>query len=209
MPSLQDEQNLGEMAPAKDSIGHIFQHNIKALKGYLKRFFSNSQDLDDLLQDVYLRVAEAEQKAEITAPKAFIYKVAKNLALNEKSRARHKLTAAMDDEVLAQLLDSLSMEDSFEQQQRFEHFCRAINKLPPQCKKVFILKKIQGLSNTAIAEQLNITLSTVDKHLAKGLIDCRNELQKMGHLIAIYPERQVAPTRKITKMMNELDVVSQ
>lgn len=209
MPPVQDEQNPQEMAPAKDSIGSIFLHNVKALKGYLKRFFGNSQDVDDLLQDVYLRIAEAEKKEEITAPKAFIYKVARNIALNEKSRAHNKLNESMDDEVLAQLLDSLSLEDSFEQQQRFEHFCVAINKLPPQCRKVFILKKIHGLPNSAIAEQLNIAVSTVDKHLAKGLIDCKNELQKMGHIIAMRPERQVVPARKITKALNELDVVSQ
>ena len=209
MPSVQDEQNPEEMAPAKDSIGSVFQHNVKALKGYLKRFFGNSHDVDDLLQDVYLRVAEAEKKEEIIAPKAFIYKVARNVALNEKSRAHNKLNESMDDEVLEQMLDDLSLEDSFEQQQRFEHFCTAINKLPPQCRKVFILKKIHGLPNTVIAEQLNISVSTVDKHLAKGLIDCKNELQKMGHIIAMRPERPIVVARTLKQVLHELDVVSQ
>jgi RNA polymerase sigma factor (sigma-70 family) len=199
MSITQEERNSSKRpdktATPDESIGTVFQNNIKPLKHYVSRFFGNSHDIEDLLQDVYIRVVEAEKVTRITTPKAFIYKVARNLALNEKSRARQKHCSAINDDELAQIIDELSLEDNIEQEQRFIHFCSSVNKLPPQCRKVFIMKKVYGLANNDIAKELDISVSTVDKHLAKALITCRNDLQKMGHFIAPAGKN---PTRKPT-----------
>ena len=169
-------------APIKESMSSIFQKNAKPLKHYISRFFSSSHDVEDVLHDVFIRVMEAERYMPIEMPKAFIYKVAKHLALNEKSKACNTLNTFMEAEEFEKISTSIELEDLIEQEQRFEHFCTSVNKLPPQCKKVFIMKKVHGLSNGDIAQQLNISIGTVDKHLATGLIDCKNDLQRMGHL---------------------------
>jgi len=57
-------------------------------------------------------------------------------------------------------------------QRRFELFCRAAAELPEQCRRVLILRKVYGFSQHEVAEQLGITISTVEKHLAKGLVRC-------------------------------------
>lgn len=180
----REDNNLAEVSSLKEPIGSVFQRNLKPLKLYMSRFFSSSHDVEDVLQDVFIRIVEAERTTPIAMPKAFIYKVARNLALNEKSRASNLLNIVLEDDELERIAVSITLEDMIEQEQRFEHFCSSVNKLPPQCKKVFIMKKVHGLSNIDIAQQLNISVGTVDKHLAKGLIDCKNDLQRMGHLFA-------------------------
>lgn len=183
--------NPSGMRPLKESIGNVFQKNITPLKHYVSRFFSSSHDVEDVLQDVFIRVVEAEQKNHIDMPKAFIYKVAKNLALNEKSKASQQLQSFIEPDELEKITAGIALEDLIEQEQRFEHFCSSVNKLPPQCKKVFIMKKVHGLANSEIALQLNISVGTVDKHLAKGLITCRNDLQQLGHSFAVQSDKSV------------------
>ena len=53
-----------------------------------------------------------------------------------------------------------------------------INSLPPKCRDVFVLRWIHGLSQRAISEKLNIAVSTVEKHLAKGLRFCKEEMRE-------------------------------
>ncbi|MBB6522538.1 RNA polymerase sigma factor [Pseudoteredinibacter isoporae] len=162
-------------------LSRTFLENIGQLKSYLGRFFSSSHDIEDILQDTYIKAVEAEKRYTINTPKAFLYKVSKNLALNYHDRAAQKLTDGIEDfDSLEVLFKSISLEDQFEQEDRFQQFCLAAKQLPPKCRKVFILKKVYGLSNSEIAERLNISISTVDKHLAKGLLQCREELQRRG-----------------------------
>lgn len=160
----------------------VFIENMKAIRHYVSSFFTSEQDVEDVIQDLYLRLVEREYGAEnIRHPRAFVYKVARNLSLNQRAYAHQRqgesLTLAQEEN----LMQSASLDDVIEQQQRYEHFCQAVNALPAQCRRVFIMKKIEGRSNSDIAAALKISLSTVDTHLARGLIACSKHLRKQGH----------------------------
>jgi RNA polymerase sigma-70 factor (ECF subfamily) len=70
-----------------------------------------------------------------------------------------------------------SAEDGAHHQERFRVFCDAVRQLPLQCRRAFILKKVYGLSRREIADYMGITESTVQKHVAKGLMLCMEYLQ--------------------------------
>jgi len=57
---------------------------------------------------------------------------------------------------------------------------RAIAALPPQCAKVFVLRKMQGLSQKEIAARLNISVRTVENHVALGLVRCKAYMRAHG-----------------------------
>ena len=61
------------------------------------------------------------------------------------------------------------MEEGYHSEQKFLSFCRAVSTLPVICRKVFILKKVYGLSQKEIATFLDIAPSTVEKHIARGM----------------------------------------
>ena len=72
-------------------------------------------------------------------------------------------------------------------------FCEAVRELPPQCRRVLILKKVYGLSHAEIAERLNITVSTSNQHLAKAIAKCTLYMQERGYLDdtdSVYGEEQ-------------------
>ena len=65
---------------------------------------------------------------------------------------------------------SMALEDEVTSKERFLFFCRVTNELSPQVKKCFILKKVYGLSQKEIAVKMSLSESTVEKHIAKGLL---------------------------------------
>ena len=66
-----------------------------------------------------------------------------------------------------------AVDDQVDSRQRMLVFWQAVATLPPQCQKVFVLKKMHGYSHKEIAKSLHISVSTVEKHVAAGLKRCR------------------------------------
>lgn len=151
------------------------------LKKYLTRWLSSSHDIEDVLQDTYIRAIEAEKKAEIHSPKAFLYRVTRNIAINYGVKKARELTGLLDELELPEHLGTGALDATVEQEQRFGYFCKAVKHLPPQCRRVFVLRKVYGLSHQEIAEQLQLSTSTVEKHLAKGLSACRDYMDQKGY----------------------------
>lgn len=133
-------------------------------------------EIEDIVQETYVRICQIQHEQQISAPKSFIYTIARNLALDYHKQADTRKVDRVDD---LELLDALCAEDCKDEVfdavlsgHEFGHFCEAVRQLPLQCRKVFVLKKVYGYSQREIANQLNISESTVEKHIAVGLKSC-------------------------------------
>jgi RNA polymerase sigma-70 factor (ECF subfamily) len=88
------------------------------------------------------------------------------------------------------------VDEQIDARRRFESFCAAVDRLPPLCRRVFVLRKVYRLSHDEIAEVLGVSHSTIEKHVAKGLLRCRDYLREAGLLDAIESkDRPEAPSR--------------
>jgi RNA polymerase sigma-70 factor (ECF subfamily) len=76
-------------------------------------------------------------------------------------------------------LTSLKFEEQFESKERFLLFCRATEQLSDVVRKTFILKKVYGFSQKEIANYLNLSESTIEKHVAKGLLKCAEYMERV------------------------------
>ena len=138
-------------------------------------------DIEDIVQDTYVKSFEASQRQEIRHPRAFMLKTARHLALNFVGRSDQRLVDPVDELSGCDTWDSgTCVESDVDAQERFLHFCRAVRELPLQCRRVFILKKVYGLGQREISEYLSISESTVEKHVARGTLDCFNYLDARG-----------------------------
>ncbi|MBA6234054.1 MULTISPECIES: RNA polymerase sigma factor [unclassified Colwellia] len=129
-------------------------------------------EIEDIVQETYVRICQIENKEHITSPKSFMYRTARNLALDYLKQANVKLVDRVDDiQTLEYLLssDSDEMYENTLTSNEFSHFCEAVRQLPTQCRKVFVLKKVYGYSQREIAAQLNLSESTVEKHISTGM----------------------------------------
>ena len=151
-----------------------FLENFTFLQKYLTRYFTEHQDIEDVVQETYLRAYSAERRNVIEHPKAFLFRVARNLALTELKKKSRQINDYIEDFELP-LATGLAdtVESEVEARQNIGIYCEAVTALPEQCRRVFLLRKVHGLSHREIAERMNLTNSSVEKHLLKGALKCR------------------------------------
>jgi len=129
------------------------------------------EDIEDIVQDTFVRSYQAQLNQEIKYIRTYMLTTAKNLALNHVAKSAHKYNDSIEDFAQPPVeLNTQSFEDEFDSKERFLLFCRATEHLSGQVRKCFILKKVYGLSQKEIANYLKISESTVEKHVAKGLL---------------------------------------
>lgn len=160
------------------------------LKRFLARFLFDPRDVEDISQEAYLRAFEAEKGQQLRSPRAFLFRVARNLALNELSRKARKITDYIEDAAPGEEPSGPhSLEKQVQDEQRFALFCRAAARLPPLCRRAFLMRKVYGYSHREIADQLGISTSTVEKHISTGLYRCSEFMKVMGGSQASGTER--------------------
>tara|TARA_R110001592_G_scaffold194975_1_gene442612 strand:- start:492 stop:1052 length:561 start_codon:yes stop_codon:yes gene_type:complete len=157
----------------------LFVNYTANIKRYINKIGS-PDDIDDIIQETFIRTYEADLKEEIKYARSFILKTAKNLALNHVNKWDNKYSDSLDDSADALTgLTSLKFEEQFESKERFLLFCRATEQLSIVVRKTFILKKVYGFSQKEIANYLNLSESTVEKHVAKGLLKCAEYMERI------------------------------
>lgn len=140
----------------------------------------NRQDVDDLLQEAFMRSFEAAGKPSVrNSPRAFLLRAAGNLRLSPAAGAK---SAQQEDLAVPEVyqLSTEIPESELADSKRFATFCRAVGSLPEEYRRTFILKKVYGLSQQEIADRLGILASTVEKHIANGLTMCREYMDNAG-----------------------------
>ena len=127
-------------------------------------------DVEDVLQEAFRLAYKAENGKEIEQPKSFLFQIAKNVALNQLRQKSRRPTDYLEDSESADVLVSeWTLEDEVIAQQKLEIHCAAVAALPPQCRKVYLMRKVYAMSYKEIAEALEITVSTVESHMEKRL----------------------------------------
>ena len=151
------------------------------LRAFLHRHFPTVQDIDDLVQEAYLRLIRARSTGAIAEPRAYLFQTARNAAYD---LFRRKRVVLLDD--LAERHRPSVVEDSpdaaeiFSHAQEIELLVESIHALPPRCREVLTLRKLHGLSYREIAARLGISEHTVNAQLAIGIVRCRQFLEARG-----------------------------
>ena len=95
-----------EAALNRSQISEAFMEQQRPLKAFISRFIRGPQDIDDIAQETFVRAFLAEQKGDIQHPKAYIYRVARNLAFETLTKKSTQLTSYIEDSCDLSLLQS-------------------------------------------------------------------------------------------------------
>ena len=161
-------------------LDQIFRHRA-ALHRYLRRLTSDAEDLEDIVQETYVRMYAWRDYRNIDSPRALLFRIAHNVAVERARRRIAQSTEPMADfESLNVYSTEAPADEQIDSRRRFESFCAAVDRLPPLCRRVFVLRKVYRLSHDEIAEVLGVSHSTIEKHVAKGLLRCRDYMRENG-----------------------------
>ena len=177
------EPSENRKKPLLTGVCEHFISNESALKRYLKRFFFRNEDIDDMAQETFLRAYKYTRDTDIDYPKAYLYQVAKSVAMRELTKKSRQLTDFIEESCEVELDTQASLEEDLAAEQTVTLFCKAISELPPQCRRVFLMRKYQALTHREIANELNISLSAVEQHITAGVKRCKLSVDKMENNI--------------------------
>ncbi len=147
----------------------VFVHNA-AHRRYAHRLAGSAEEGEELVQEAYARLFALNDWASINSPHAFTMRILHNLAMERFRRAE---VVHLDRSIALQSLDPADDAPRPDQvaagRAELRRVARALDTLPDRCREAVHLRRIEGLPPREVAERMGIAVSTVEKHLVKGL----------------------------------------
>ncbi|WP_122462593.1 RNA polymerase sigma factor [Pseudomonas viridiflava] len=142
----------------------------------LQRMVGNHSAAEDLLQETWLRVSRALTEHPIDHLEPFVFQTARNLALDHLRARRIRGRTLIEDVPLAQLESVVAQfstpEDAAHAKRLIDTLSASLSTLTPRQQTIFTLSRLNGQSYLQIAEQLNVSASTVQKELKLIMAIC-------------------------------------
>jgi len=152
------------------------------LKAYLRGTFPSVHDVDDIVQESYLRIWKARARRPIASVRAFLFKIARNVALDGVRRSGiSPITPITELAALPVADESCDPEAALALRDKASTLADALATLSPRARDVIVLCKLHGLSHQEAGRQLGIAEKTVDEHMLRGLGRLSDELRRRGH----------------------------
>ncbi len=142
------------------------------LRAWLHSQFPSGLDVDDIVQEAYLRVFGARERVQMRSPKSFLFATARNLALDHFASHRVSRTKSLGSLEELAVLDDTDVFQIAATNQEIELMTQAIQSLPERCRQVLTLRNVYGMPHKQIAEQLGMSVRTVETHARDGLKLC-------------------------------------
>ncbi len=171
-------ENIHANASPLTAVTATFLECRNFLSKYLAGFLPAQQDIEDVAQEAYLRAWIAEQGETIHQPKAFLFRIAKNLALNKLSKKSRQITDYIEEASATIVMETVAaIDEELEAEECLGLYCEAIAALPDKQRQVFLLRKVHGVPHKEIAERLNVSCSSVEKFLRQGVLACEQYIR--------------------------------
>lgn len=140
------------------------------VRAWLRKAGWKREEVEDLVQETYARLAAAWGAGEVTHPSAYVFTTVRNVAADQLRRQRIvSIRTVADISRLAVTDAELNAEQRLTAHEELDQLRAAIERLPGRCRAVFVLRKVEGLSQAETAKRLGLAQSTIEKHVARGM----------------------------------------
>ena len=184
---LLEQQILSALREGSESAFEmLFKTYYRPLCVYAYSFLNDKSEAEEVVQSAFLSIWDKRNSIEIqTSTKSYLYRMVRNGCLNVikhvKVRNQHATVArAAGEPVHGESSEGVI---TMELEQRIH---RAMDSLPDQCRLVFQLSRFEELKYSEIAEQLNISVKTVENHMGKALKLMRAQLKEYLPLLLVW-----------------------
>ena len=140
------------------------------LERFLRRNWRDEDEIADLRQEVYAKVLVAWRVGKPDSAQAFVLSTARNLLIDRTRRARIvSIETFADMDAVEFVAESVHIDRHLMARSELRLLQTALELLPPRCREVVQLRKIDGLSQREVAAKMGITEDTVERQVAKGV----------------------------------------
>lgn len=140
------------------------------LKSYLRKAFPSVRDVDDVVQESFLRIWKARAEQPIRSAKGLLFEVARRLAIDFTRRQSRSLIDAIPDLGQIDVIEERpGVAEAVSTREEIALLAQAFDALPARCREVMILRQLQGRTQKEIAAQLGLSELTVQTHVVQGL----------------------------------------
>jgi RNA polymerase sigma-70 factor (ECF subfamily) len=154
----------------------LFKNHYPPLYQFAGRYVKDAQTAENIVQNVFVDLWIKKEKLEIKISlKSYLYQMVRNQALNILNHDQR--TVSIENESSLQEEITISPEDKFEVEEFAAIVYRAINKLPAQCRQVYLMKRYDHFKYTEIAEILAISVNTVKTQMTRALKSLQEQLR--------------------------------
>ncbi len=170
-----------------EAFSHIFRHYFEPLRSNAYKLLKSEFWAEEIVQEVFLQIWKSRERlADVDAPAAYLYRMTANCCINRMRR--QELEVKMQYIVQKALHgNGDSNQDNFYDLRRVEMLiAEAVEQLPEQQRRIFLLQQEEGLSYQQIAEKLGISKNTVRNHKVRTLQSIRNYLQQKGDIFLLF-----------------------
>lgn len=148
----------------------LFARHSSSLCRYLNMYLKDHSLSMDITQESFARMAELMKTSTIQNFDAYLYRIAKNLMVDHFRLQKRQRLMTISDQQWQEIPSRVqSLEATVIHSQQLEQIQEIIQTLPFRTQEIFRLHREEGLTQTEVAQRLNISLSTVEKHLANAL----------------------------------------
>jgi RNA polymerase sigma-70 factor (ECF subfamily) len=171
--------------PPRKLLEELFSAHGKSLQRFLSRKLGNADEAEEIAQEALLRIHRltSEQPDGLDNARAFLFQVASNMAVDQLRRrnlhqryAQEEGSRNLDPATLEDEGSSQSPEEIVAAREQLAAIYHAIETMPSNWREAFLLHRVRGLSYQAIAREMGVSVSSVEKYILEALKHCRKDL---------------------------------
>lgn len=170
---------------SEQAFNALYKLHSKILLSNIRNLVKDNEVAKELLQDLYLKVWENRENIDTEKSfKSFLFTIARNIVYDYFRRV------SLDKRAKLKLITNAfefytHIEENLDFKESTEILKTAVSALPPQCREVYTLSKLEGKSHQEISRQLDISISTVNNHMVKANRQIRMFLTGYGDVVAL------------------------
>jgi len=187
------DKQLAQRRRTATWVAHEIVPHAARIRRWLARSRLSPEDIDEVMQEAYCRIATLPSVDHIDQPLAYMFATCRNLLLRRLKRQQIVVLEALTEVETWEDEANPSPEEQAARRMSYERVLALIGQLPERCRKVIELRKIEGWSQKEIAAHLGMTEKAVEKQIWVGVRAIRGawaQLEAQGEDLLLRVERR-------------------
>ncbi|PCJ44339.1 MAG: hypothetical protein COA81_01675 [Alphaproteobacteria bacterium] len=161
-------------------IEQMYQDNHEGFLRFLLHKTRNREDALDILQEAFQKLMNRDGLCDMENPRAYLYRTATNIIIDRQRKGQHHIKYIREvtgDAMTFPASDVIPPDRHVAARQELDAVYRALDFLPEKCRRAFLMHREQHMTYGIIAENLQVSVSMVEKYIIQTLKHLRRKLK--------------------------------